>query len=268
MRPGINKRVERLLGGHLGVPIFCPIDDSLLAGPFDGLRNMEALVHELVVGKPSAIIGFKGSLSRFNSVIGAVPTILNCSASIVGPNHVTKKIIHTIEDGLWLGVDAVAVHLNLTSDDEVAQLSQTGLFISEAERVGLPVLVIAYPRRSRNGVDDNYLELKTAKVEEYAKLVAWGVRIAVELGASIVKTQYTGSMGSFTHVVDAAMGVPVVVAGGPKRDAQEILLEAREAVNAGAAGISFGRNVFNRSNPGDFIRQLRAELVVRKEIHE
>src|ERR1051326_8450647 len=65
------------------------------------------------------------------------------------------------------------------------------------------------------------------------------------------------SFGSFASVVECAMGVPVLIAGGPLQPAEEVLLKAREAICAGAAGVSFGRNVFLRDNVGEFLQLLR-----------
>ena len=74
-------------------------------------------------------------------------------------------------------------------------------------------------------------------------------RIAVELGADIVKTLYTGDSDSFRSVVDGCP-VPVVIAGGPQvSNDKELLDMVKGAIDAGAVGISMGRNIFQHSNP-------------------
>ncbi|MDY0162629.1 MAG: hypothetical protein RBR60_05310 [Desulfobotulus sp.] len=72
----------------------------------------------------------------------------------------------------------------------------------------------------------------------------------------MVKVPYTGSPESFRHVVEACC-IPVVIAGGPKleNDAQ-ILKMAYDAMQAGAAGLSLGRNVFQHENPTALVRAL------------
>jgi len=221
---------------------------------------MSALLEEISEVSPSAIIAFKGSLSHFQKQIGLTPTILNCTGSIVGPHHVEKVVVHQIEDAIRLGAEAVAGHINLFSDSANEQISMFGMLCREADRFGYPTLAIAYPRRSKDGKDDNFEELRKMDQMKYADLVAHSVRAAVELGADVVKTQYTGSVESFQKVVDAACGVPLVIAGGPKRAKNDAIQLAVEALSAGASGISFGRNVFNRSSPGGFIVELRAQL--------
>ena len=77
--------------------------------------------------------------------------------------------------------------------------------------------------------------------------IAHAARVAAELGADIVKVSYTGSVESFTTVVEGCP-VPVVVAGGAKGDTQTILASISECIQAGAAGISCGRNIFQHED--------------------
>ena len=82
------------------------------------------------------------------------------------------------------------------------------------------------------------------------------MRIAVELGADIIKTQYTGSIDSFRDVINVAEGIPILIAGAEFSDEKTVLENAQEAILAGAQGVCFGRNIFNRENPGDIIKEL------------
>jgi 3-hydroxy-5-phosphonooxypentane-2,4-dione thiolase len=71
----------------------------------------------------------------------------------------------------------------------------------------------------------------------------------------IVKTYHTDG---FDSVVEAAM-VPVVVAGGKRLDSvRDALALASDAVTAGAAGIDFGRNVWQSDDPVATIQALRS----------
>jgi len=118
----------------------------------------------------------------------------------------------------------------------------------ECDKLGMPLLAIAYPRSERDGKDYNYEDLKETNVDAYADLVAHAVRVSDELGADIIKTNFTGTQESFKKVIVAANGKPVVIAGGPKIPIADSLKNVEDAINAGASGISFGRNVFNADN--------------------
>lgn len=258
---GIKKRLRSLHNrGAGGSLVFCPIDDSLLAGPFEGLRDMKSLVSSISAASPSAILAFRGTLQRFSEEIGDTPTILNCTASIVGEHHVEKVIVHSVEEAISLGADAVAGHINLFSETANDQIATLGSITRVAHSYGMPVVAIAYPRKSAAGVDDNFEMLKREENTKYAELVAHAVRVSVELGADIIKTNFTGERESFPLVLDAACGVPLVIAGGPKVSQEEALSLAKHAIGSGAMGVSFGRNVFNRANPGEFVARLKAEV--------
>lgn len=88
---------------------------------------------------------------------------------------------------------------------------------------------------------------------EHVKLAA---RIGSELGADIVKTNYTGSPDTFREVVRGC-SVPVIIAGGPRMDTERDLLQmVYDAVQVGGAGVAFGRNVFQAENPTLLVRRL------------
>lgn len=261
MGTGLRRRLHNLSNrGRDGPLVFCPVDDSLLAGPFGGLQNMRRLIDSICSAEPSAVLAFRGTLEQYADELKDTPTILNCMASVVGPYHVEKVIVHEIKEAVSVGADGVAGHINLFSEFTNHQISHFSTVSRVAHEFGMPVVAIAYPRRTINGADDNFDDLKAQDPEQYARLVAHAVRVAVELGADIIKTQFTGNKDTFHLVVDAACGIPLLIAGGPKLPKEQALGLARDAVAAGANGVSFGRNIFNRSNPGEFIGRLKSEI--------
>src|SRR5205823_2738186 len=114
-------------------------------------------------------------------------------------------------------------------------------------RVGMPLVALAYVRRGTAEGDENYFQLRERDPEAYADLVVHACHAAVELGADLVKTQYTGSISSFRRVVASVAPMPVVIAGGPAIEEAAALKMADEALAAGAAGLCFGRNTYCRS---------------------
>jgi DhnA family fructose-bisphosphate aldolase class Ia len=95
--------------------------------------------------------------------------------------------------------------------------------------------------------------------EEYIQMVT---RMACELGADLLKTDYSGDSTSFAAVVDAAFR-PILIAGGPKTNTpREALAMVRGAIDAGASGMFIGRNVFQSDDPVGMMR------IMRRIIHE
>ncbi|GAA2714172.1 hypothetical protein Apa02nite_094660 [Actinoplanes palleronii] len=186
---------------------------------------------------------------------------MNLSASTTMMEHTRKVLVGSVRDAISGGADAVACHVNLTSPYETEQLEMLSRRVDEAQAYGLPVVAFAYPRgRQSDGTDQNYTTLRTQDPDKFAELVRHCVRVAVELGASIVKTVYTGSAETFGSVVDSAMGVPVLIAGEKLTDEEEAIVKAQTAVRAGAAGVAYGRQIFARPDPIPFLRKLRSAL--------
>jgi class I fructose-bisphosphate aldolase len=93
------------------------------------------------------------------------------------------------------------------------------------------------------------------------QLVGYASRMVMELGVDIVKTFYTGSAETFAQVVEMASPALVVAAGGLRLETDaDVLRMASGVVQAGAAGITFGRNIWQGENPAAMIRALKQIL--------
>ena len=72
-----------------------------------------------------------------------------------------------------------------------------------------------------------------------------------------MKTEYTGDPASMAGVVDACP-VPVLTLGGAKGGSEEDVIEAaRGAIQGGARGLIFGRNVWQADDPVKMAADLR-----------
>jgi fructose-bisphosphate aldolase/2-amino-3,7-dideoxy-D-threo-hept-6-ulosonate synthase len=96
-------------------------------------------------------------------------------------------------------------------------------------------------------------ELKQQYGFEYLRR---NVRLCAELGADIVKTNWPGDQDSFARCVEAANGVPVVLAGGSRLEDAELLTRMEQAIAVGAIGCSVGRNIFMHTHPEAITRAL------------
>jgi DhnA family fructose-bisphosphate aldolase class Ia len=79
--------------------------------------------------------------------------------------------------------------------------------------------------------------------------IAVHARMAAELGADIVKTDYSGDGASYRAVVDGCP-VPIFIAGGPRTaTTREALSMVSEARAVGVRGLMFGRNIVQADDP-------------------
>lgn len=264
---GKERRLNRIFNKTSGNTIIAPLDDSLLTGPIMGLLNLEEKIEKIVIGKPNAILAFRGQFIHYSNQFINTGGILNLSASTTRSNYSRKVIVGDVNEAVELGLDAVAVHVNITSQFEYEMLRDLGLISLECNRIGMPLVAIMYPRKEPVEFSDQisyeYLNIKESDNEKYADLVSHCVRIAVELGADIIKTQYTGSRESFTKVVHAAQKVPIVCAGGPPIEILKVLKNAYDIIETGGRGLSYARNIFVRKNPTCLIQTL-TEIVHNK----
>lgn len=255
---GRTKRLKKIFSHESGKIVIVPLDDSLLAGATNGLEILEPKVKNIITAEPNAIIGFQGLFKNYSNIIGNTPCILNITASTTMSKHTKKVLVGSVELAMMLGVEAVAVHVNISSKYESEMLKLFGDVSLQCHRLGMPLMGIMYPRNeNENGNDNNYYDLKKSNRKKYAELVAHAARIGVELGADFIKTQYTGDPETFKYVIEACNPVPVVVAGGTPLNMLEMLKIAEGAIKGGGAGISFGRNIFTRENPTIYINAVK-----------
>jgi class I fructose-bisphosphate aldolase len=141
-------------------------------------------------------------------------------------------------------VDAVSIHVNLGTQEEKSMLRDLGTVSKVAMEWGMPLLAMMYSK-TRKGED-----------EKDVRIVKHSARLGAELGADIVKVPYTGSPEGFREVVEGCF-VPVVIAGGGRRETDRDILEmVKGAMVAGGAGVSIGRNVFQHKNPSRIVRAI------------
>ncbi len=143
-----------------------------------------------------------------------------------------------------MGADGVSIHINVGAEDESNMLYTLGEVSRHCQEWGMPLLAMMYPRGRK--IRDEYSE-------EY---IAHAARVGAELGADIVKTNYTGDPDSFARVVEGCP-VPVVIAGGPKVDSElDLLKMVQGAISSGARGVAIGRNVFQHDSPALITRRI------------
>ena len=68
-----------------------------------------------------------------------------------------------------------------------------------------------------------YASVEALKQQYGFEYLRRNVRLCAELGADIVKTNWPGDAESFAKLVEAANGIPVVLAGGSRLEDKELL---------------------------------------------
>jgi len=235
---GKTLRLGRILDRKTQRAVIVPMDHGVSSGPIQGIADIYGTIGRVAEGGATAVVVHKGILQSLPRSLGpGIGVIMHLSASTgLGKAPDSKTLVSTVEEALRLGADAVSVHVNIGAEAEHEMLRDLGNVAGDCMKWGVPLLAMAYPRGPN--IRDQF-------DVEAVKLAA---RAAAELGADIVKTNYTGKPSSFREVVRGCP-VPVVIAGGPKmRSDMDVLNMVKESIDAGGAGVSIGRNIFQHAN--------------------
>lgn len=241
-------RVARLRNPTSGRILTVAVDHAPSYGVLPGIEEICPVVDRVAVAGPDAMVMMKGTAKGcFAPHAGRVALILKCST--ISPHHPEFDVCASrVEEALRLGADAIAMALTVGSASQAQLLSSLGALVREAETVGLPVIVHSYPCGELVPPDERYS----------VKQVGYAARLVMELGVDIVKTFYTGSAETFAQVVKMASPALVVAAGGPRLETDEDVLHmAYEVVQAGAAGVTFGRNIWQGDDVAGMIGALK-----------
>lgn len=219
------------------------MDHGISVGPIKGLGDMARTIDQVAKGGADAILVHAGVARTVDtSRLGLILHLSGASYLTNEPNW--KMQVSTVKQAVRLGADAVSVHINVGSEHEQDMLDRFSRIVSECDEYALPVFAMMYPRGPKIQNEHAY------------ENVSHAVRLGYELGADIVQTNYTGQVQSFQDIVNIVK-VPIVVAGGPKSDNEnDTLRMVHDAIKAGAAGVSIGRNVFQHQEPSAMTRAL------------
>ena len=234
MHTGTHARLGRI--GTDGRYLVVPMDHGLTLGAVAGLADIESTIDAVTRGGADSVLTQKGIAPRVHPNSNEAGYIVHLNGSTVGgPDTNDKRITGTVEAAIRAGADAVSLHLNVGSESEPKQIEDLARITERAGDLGIPVLAMTYARGP--GVDGTDPER-----------LAHAARLGEELGADLIKTGYSGDAESFEHVVDSTR-LPVLIAGGKPESDRASLDAVRGAMDAGAAGVSMGRTVFQHESP-------------------
>lgn len=240
-------RLRRLFGTE-GKALVVALDQAVPRGVAPQLARINDTYRSIRAGNPNAITVSKGiGAALLANEPEPLPWILKASSFSVDFHLTFDAMIGSVDDAVRLGADAVAVGISAGSSVQPQMLEMLSATVEKAAGLGMPTVCHAYPSGDLWGDRKGSLES-----------VLYAARAAAELGVDVVKTWYTGSSESFAEVV-AGTPALVMVAGGAKADTDLEVLEMAESVmQAGAAGLTFGRNVWGAEEPAKIITALRA----------
>jgi class I fructose-bisphosphate aldolase len=257
--------------------MFLPYDQGLEHGPRDFFANPDASDPRYII-KLAIEGGFNGIAIQIGMAekfyweyAGEIPLILKLNGKTEFPadTEALSPLHASVEDAVRLGADAVGYTMYVGSPAQDLDLTQFRQVRQDALLFGMPLVVWAYPRGSavdaKGGTDSLYA-------------VDYAARVASELGADVVKVNFPhpekrtnvqeeyaqqfSTQDAISRVVHSANKSLVLISGGGKSSDDVMFERAREAMEAGATGFIFGRNVWQRAHDESlrFVSHLREIL--------
>ncbi len=277
---GKKARLHRILhqnGLQNGTAIFLPYDHGLEHGPRDFSGNGVAsdpkyIIRLALEGGFNGIAIQIGLAQKFYwDFAGEVPLVLKLNGKSDIPSAIDplSPVNASVEEAVRLGADAVGYTLYVGTPAQERDFAQYLRIRTDAERLGMPLIVWSYPRGSS-------VDAKGGKDSFYE--VDYAARIASELGADMVKVNFPhpekqagvpeayraefSAQQAIDAVVRSANRTLLLVSGGEKAGDEAMLEKARQSMEAGATGLIFGRNVWQREHDDTlrFVASLRAIL--------
>ncbi|TFG20530.1 MAG: fructose-bisphosphate aldolase [Promethearchaeota archaeon] len=256
---GKQLRLERIKHQKTNTFLFVTMDHGITNGVLPGLEDIGGLIKKVGKGGADAVLLHKGNaknviysqndvLKSFGRELGLI-IHLNGAPSI-GSDPYLKIPVCTVDEAVQFGADAVSIHVNIGDVGDEEMLEFMGDISSDCIDWGIPLIAMMYPR----GPD----------VDEFdTDAISHCVRIGVELGADIIKTNYTGDIDSFKQICKQTP-IPVVVAGGQhQKNLHDYYKTVSDIMKSGAAGMAVGRNVFGTKDP-TIATSILSELVHNK----
>ena len=240
-------------GGPLGADgrtLIVAVDHPLYSWPCAGLEDRASVLRAVSAAGADAVICSYGTLRDLREAFGGAAPILKLDVTTlaVGGHYPASEYAlgYRVEDAERLGAAAVLTYVQLGTPFELDALRTAARVAVRADELGVPYVCEIMP-----------VEGETYPDPAAPLAIAAAARTAAELGARIVKTTMPDPPEAMADVAEC--GIPVVLAGGDlDADGDRLLDRVRRALDAGAAGVAHGRNVWGRSDPGAAVAALRA----------
>lgn len=263
---GKSLRLYRILDRETRKGVIVAFDHGLMLGPIPGISPPRERLQTFINGGADAVLMSPGMLratadlfagKRVGIMVRLDWTNMWRDPKLLGFSEGRSCVIGSVEDAVRWGADAVLTYLFIGSTEaasEAEEVRRNAEVNRACERFGIVHAIEPMARGSR-------VERSNSK-----ELVALHTRMAGELGADIIKTDFLDREADTAEVVSTSL-VPVLLAGGPRMAESSALGVIERSVRAGAAGIVFGRNVFQASDPVAFLREARRRIMPHSDSH-
>jgi fructose-bisphosphate aldolase/2-amino-3,7-dideoxy-D-threo-hept-6-ulosonate synthase len=248
---GKKIRMQRLIQAETNTCLICAIDHGMTSPTFlDGLYDTGTRVRQAIAGGANVLMLGRGVAKHSAHDFRRDTSLaLMLTASAAGrPSGALITPIGSVEEALRIGADAVVMYVALAGENEPEAIIHLSHIGEACEMLGMPFIAEAeYPNA--------YQSLNSMAASLGPEYLKRNARLCAEMGADIVKVNWSGDAASFGEIIRAC-DRPVVLAGGSLISDEELLTRMEQARSVGAVGCSVGRNIFQHRQPEAITRAI------------
>jgi len=254
-----QERLQAIFNKESGNAVIIPLDYGLYMGSVKGIEDPVKIVNKLIDNKvDGTIMGFGlGKVTanlfyakKYISKILSVDYMLMSTLPGMEEGIFGNTLLSSVEQAVKWEFDAIKAFLiwGVDPDLQIQNIKYIGKLARSCDKHDMPLIIEPLligkniPKEKRND----------------SKLIMDISRIAMEMGADILKISYPGDKESFSQIVKN-LHIPVLILGGPKKNGhlKEMLQMAKSAIDVGGKGIVFGRNVWQSPKMDNIISALK-----------
>ncbi|MEI7846007.1 MAG: hypothetical protein WCK35_09410 [Chloroflexota bacterium] len=232
--------------------VFTVALDHIPLGVMEGWENVNQTLKVIVDGEPDYIVLNFGILKLYRDLIKEkTKAILRLDGS---PSYLVEDwlkasrydLLYTVDDAIRVGASAVIINLLVGGSVEMETIITASKLAGACLERNLPLIISAVP---------------SAQIKDYSEFEVhnFAIRLAAEIGADVVNTYFTGNFQDLKHFVSVCPA-PVLLAGGGFKTDEDTIRRANLAIDAGCAGICFGRSVWQSKSPQAVMASLKSIL--------
>lgn len=243
------KRLNRIFKDD-GKTVIIAMDHGMGLHVNPSLDDTGNIIGKILEAGADGILTTYGIACKYESALKDIGLILRVDGgySALNSSSGAPCPLFSVEDALIVGADAVACMGFPGIEGENITMMNLSKLVADGKKWGMPVVAEMLPGGFSQTVPVTMENIRLA------------VRTGCEYGANVIKTSFMGDGESYKQIIEASYQ-PVIVLGGEKTKNLPELFECIEmAMEAGAAGVAIGRNVWKHEHPELVVKAL-VELV-------
>jgi DhnA family fructose-bisphosphate aldolase class Ia len=233
MFSGIDRRMARIFGAD-GKTVMLAFDHGNWGANTAGMADPGKTLKDAVAAGADAVLTTVGQAMQFGDIIKTIGIAINMDDFVGDP-------VPLVDQAIAIGADMGKVIAYTGSEGDPLTIRKAHLLSAICRQRNLPLMIEPIP----GGFD---------KPEQHtAENIGIAGRTAAEIGADLVKLQYSGPRETYEAVLRPIFRPTIMLGGANRGDIRAVLGDVYAGMQAGAIGIAIGRNIWAHETPAKVV---------------